>query len=109
DSAQDDAVQDDAVDEPLQPAAAPTAPANISVLAAGETPILASVDLVAGYIPGVNILNGCNVHVNKGELVGIIGPNVAGKSTLIKAMFGLVPVRGGAVMLGEDNISALPA
>jgi branched-chain amino acid transport system ATP-binding protein len=109
DGVQEEAVRNDAVDEPLPPVAAPTAPADVAAPATGETPILASVDLVAGYIPGVNILNGCNVHVNKGELVGIIGPNGAGKSTLIKAMFGLVPVRGGAVMLGEDNISALPA
>ncbi len=74
-----------------------------------EVPVLASIDLVAGYVPGVDILQGCSVHVNKGELVGIIGPNGAGKSTLIKAMFGLVPVRSGRVMLGNKDISALPA
>jgi branched-chain amino acid transport system ATP-binding protein len=71
--------------------------------------ILACVDLVAGYVPGVNILNGCSVHVNRGELVGIIGPNGAGKSTLIKTMFGLVPVRSGQVLLGDEDISSLPA
>lgn len=75
----------------------------------GDIPILAAIDLVAGYIPGVDILNGCSAHVNKGELVGIIGPNGAGKSTLIKTMFGLVPVRSGTVMLGERDISSLPA
>jgi ABC-type multidrug transport system ATPase subunit len=42
--------------------------------------VLETRDLVAGYLPGVNILNGCDVHVGKGELVGIIGPNGAGKS-----------------------------
>jgi branched-chain amino acid transport system ATP-binding protein len=72
-------------------------------------PVLASVDLVAGYIPGVNILTGCSVHVGKGELVGIIGPNGAGKSTLIKAMFGLVPVRSGRVLLDGEDIAGLPA
>ncbi len=71
--------------------------------------MLASVDLVAGYIPGVNILNGCSVHVSQGELVGIIGPNGAGKSTLIKTMFGLVPVRAGKVLLAGEDISSLPA
>jgi ABC-type branched-subunit amino acid transport system ATPase component len=71
--------------------------------------VLASIDLVAGYIPGVNILNGCSVHVNRGELVGIIGPNGAGKSTLIKSMFGLVPIRTGRVLLGGDDIGGLPA
>jgi branched-chain amino acid transport system ATP-binding protein len=76
---------------------------------APAAPILASVDLVAGYVPGVNILSGCSVHVNRGELVGIIGPNGAGKSTLIKTMFGLVPVRSGKVLLGDEDISSLPA
>lgn len=80
-----------------------------AALTSPATPVLASVDLVAGYIPGVDILHGCSVHVNEGELVGIIGPNGAGKSTLIKAMFGLVPVRSGKVLLRDEDISSLPA
>ncbi len=69
---------------------------------AGE-PLLAATDLVAGYVPGVNILNDCNLVVHPGELVGIIGPNGAGKSTLLKALFGLVTIRSGSVVLkGED-------
>ncbi len=71
--------------------------------------VLESIDLVAGYIPGVNILNGCNVQVHKGELVGIIGPNGAGKSTLLKAVFGQVGIRSGAVMLHGENITGLKA
>jgi branched-chain amino acid transport system ATP-binding protein len=71
--------------------------------------LLAAEELVAGYIPEVNILGGCNVHVDRGELVGIIGPNGAGKSTLVKAMFGLVPVREGRVVLSGRDITSLPA
>lgn len=66
-------------------------------------------DVVAGYLPGINILNGCTVEVRKGELVGVIGPNGAGKSTLIKAIFGLVPVRTGRVRLGTRDITNLKA
>ncbi|HAS09529.1 MAG TPA: ABC transporter ATP-binding protein [Acidimicrobiaceae bacterium] len=70
---------------------------------AKDEPLLVADDLVAGYLPGVNILNGCNITVNDGELVGIIGPNGAGKSTCLKAVFGLIPVRDGGVTLrGED-------
>ena len=50
-------------------------------------------DLVAGYLPGVNILTGCDLYANRGELVGIIGPNGDGKRTLLKALFGLVNIR----------------
>ncbi len=74
-----------------------------------DRPLLAAIDLVAGYVPEVNILNGCNVHVNDGELVGIIGPNGAGKSTLIKSMFGLVPVRTGTVRFRDEDITSQPA
>jgi len=68
-------------------------------------PVLEAKDLVAGYLPGINILNGCNIEAYPGELIGIIGPNGAGKSTLLKAIFGLVPVRGGVVTLKGENIT----
>ncbi len=68
-------------------------------------PLLHADDLVAGYIPGVDILNGCSLVVHPGELVGIIGPNGAGKSTLLKAMFGLVNVRSGSVTLNGEAIT----
>jgi branched-chain amino acid transport system ATP-binding protein len=71
--------------------------------------LLSAESLVAGYLPGIDILRGCSVRVDAGELIGIIGPNGAGKSTLIKAVFGLVPVRSGTVRLSGDDITALSA
>lgn len=60
-------------------------------------------ELVAGYIPEVNILNGCNIEVREGEFVGVIGPNGAGKSTVLKAILGQCGVRSGSVsFLGID-------
>ncbi|EYR63292.1 branched-chain amino acid ABC transporter ATP-binding protein [Actinotalea ferrariae CF5-4] len=72
-------------------------------------PLLRASDLVAGYLPGVNILNGCDLDLYPGELIGIIGPNGAGKSTLLKALFGLVNVRSGTVTLGGDEITNMRA
>jgi branched-chain amino acid transport system ATP-binding protein len=66
-------------------------------------------NLVAGYIPEVNILNGCNVHVDAGEFVGIIGPNGAGKSTLLKALLGMCGVREGTVHLNGENVTGKKA
>lgn len=66
-------------------------------------------DIVAGYVPGVDILNGCNLTLAPGEIVGIIGPNGAGKSTLLKALFGLIPVRSGTVTLRGEDITGLKA
>src|SRR3978361_2170634 len=70
-----------------------------------RVPVMQATDLVAGYLPGINILNGCNLDVYPGELIGIIGPNGAGKSTLLKALFGLVNVRSGSVTLKGENIT----
>jgi branched-chain amino acid transport system ATP-binding protein len=76
---------------------------------AAEGPLLQAVDVVAGYVPEVNILNGTGVDLFEGELVGIIGPNGAGKSTLIKALFGLIPVRSGTVTFRGEDITGLRA
>jgi branched-chain amino acid transport system ATP-binding protein len=72
-------------------------------------PVLDAHDLVAGYIPEVNILNGCNLTVNPGEFVGIIGPNGAGKSTLLKAILGQCAVRSGTIRLGSEDITGRKA
>ncbi len=79
--------------------------AAVAAPTATRVPVLDASDLVAGYIPEVNILNGCNLSVFPGEFVGIIGPNGAGKSTLLKAILGQCSVRSGRIRLGEDDIT----
>lgn len=74
-------------------------------LAAAEGALLRADEVVAGYVPGVNILNGTDLYATEGELVGIIGPNGAGKSTLVKAVFGLVRVRAGRITLAGEEIT----
>lgn len=66
--------------------------------------ILSVSALVAGYIPEVDILNGCNITVAHGEFVGVIGPNGAGKSTVLKAILGQCSVRSGSVMFEDTSI-----
>jgi ABC-type branched-subunit amino acid transport system ATPase component len=70
--------------------------------------VLRAEDLVGGYVREVDILNGCSVHVDAGELVVVIGPNGAGKSTLAKAVFGLVDIRSGRVLLHGEEITGDP-
>ncbi len=74
-----------------------------------STPVLEVEDLVAGYIPEVNILNGCNVVVNQGEFIGIIGPNGAGKSTILKTVLGQCDVRSGHIRLEGNDITGRKA
>ena len=49
-----------------------------------------------------------SVHVDRGELVGLIGTNGAGKSTLLNAIGGFVPSQGRVFVLGTD-VTARPA
>ena len=51
--------------------------------------------VAAGYVKGLNILQGVDLVVKEKEIVSIIGPNGAGKSTLLKAIMGLINVSGG--------------
>ena len=96
---------------PAQPEgpAAPTPAAPLEGAPDDRSILVKADELVAGYVPEVNILNGANLDLFDGELIGIIGPNGAGKSTLLKALFGLIPIRSGSVTLRGDDISSAPA
>jgi branched-chain amino acid transport system ATP-binding protein len=71
--------------------------------------VLSATEVHAGYVPEVNILNGCNLVVHGAEFVGIIGPNGAGKSTLLKAILGQCSVRSGKIHLGDQDITGRKA
>lgn len=50
-----------------------------------------------------DVLKGINLEVHKGEIIGYIGTNGAGKSTTIKIMLGIVEgYRGEVKVLGQD-------
>ena len=63
-------------------------------------------NMTCGY-GGADILHGCTVGVDPGEIAVVVGPNGAGKSTAMKAMFGMLDLREGRVMLDGIDISAL--
>ena len=62
--------------------------------------------MVGGY-GGMDILNGVDITVDTQEIVVIIGANGAGKSTAMKAVFGMLKLRGGAVRLDGEDITTL--
>ena len=67
--------------------------------------LLCTTNVIAGYLPEVDILNGVSIDVGEGEIVTIVGPNGAGKSTLIKTIFGLLKPRQGTVRFGDEELS----
>ena len=66
-------------------------------------------DLTAGY-GGPNVLEDVSLDVESGELVGLLGANNAGKSTLINCISGVLRPRAGTIrFLGEDITRAKPS
>ena len=65
------------------------------------------IKMTGGYGNGPDIISSCSVNVNKGEIVSILGPNRAGKSTAMKAMLGLLNLKSGKIIINGKDISHL--
>jgi len=65
-------------------------------------------DVVAGYTPGVDILQGISLEVSQAEIVTLLGPNGCGKSTLLKCIAGFLTPRRGEVQLNGQQTAAIP-
>ena len=61
-------------------------------------------DLRAGYATG-DVLQGVSIEVGAGEVVGVLGRNGVGKSTLMKSVIGLLPARSGTIRFKGDEIT----
>ena len=68
--------------------------------------LLETIDLTKTFL-GVTALHRVNLHINKGEIVGLIGPNGSGKTTLFNCVTGLLPVTGGRVHFRGEDITNL--
>ena len=64
-------------------------------------------NMTGGYGTGADILHGCTLSVDKGEIAVIVGPNGAGKSTAMKAVFGMLNLREGSVTLDGQDITRM--
>ena len=55
------------------------------------------------------VLHGLNIKVEEGSFVSVIGANTAGKSTLLKAISGLMPFASGEILFANENLLGLSA
>ena len=60
------------------------------------------------YYGNIQALKGISVTVEEGECVTLIGSNGAGKSTTLRSISGLTPIRTGSIKLAGEEISMLP-
>ena len=63
-------------------------------------------NLIGGYGTG-DILKGCTISAEQGEISVVVGPNGAGKSTAMKAMLGMLKVLKGKVTLAGQDITIM--
>jgi len=71
-------------------------------------PLLDMTDVAAGY-GASQVLFGLSLSVAAGEAVALMGRNGMGKTTAVRALTGLLPCQGGAIVLAGQAITAWPA
>jgi len=76
---------------------------------APRTEPIVLVEDVHTYYGKSHILHGVTLHVQPGEVVGLLGRNGVGKSTTLKTIMGLVKPSHGSVLLDGNAITGLPA
>lgn len=70
--------------------------------------MLSLTNIVAGYGRGI-VLHELSMSVEKGEVLGVLGRNGMGKSTLIRVLAGLLHIRSGRLEVNGADLSRAPA
>lgn len=70
--------------------------------------ILVVEDLVAGY-KTANVLQGVSLSIAEGEIVSVVGRNGVGKTTLVRAIIGLLTARAGRITFAGEDITSCSA
>lgn len=65
------------------------------------------VEEIDAFYGDFHVLHSVSLNVAEGEAVGVVGNNGHGKSTLLKAICGLIPVRSGSVRFAGEKVSGL--
>jgi len=72
--------------------------------------LLTVTDVHAGYLPGVDILQGLSISARANAITLVIGPNGAGKSTLLRTVFAfLAPNRARSRFAASRPRACAPA
>jgi neutral amino acid transport system ATP-binding protein len=67
--------------------------------------LMLSLEAVTAGYTDEDIIRDISIHIDRGEIVTIIGPNGCGKSTIMKTVFGLTKLRGGKINFKDHDIT----
>ena len=106
------AVLEDLDAAPAQRAPATTRPLTMTQAAAeaAEPPAMEAHDLVIEYpgrgrIPAFRAVDGIDLTIGRGEVVGLVGESGSGKTTVGRAVVGLLPVAGGSLKVAGEEMA----
>jgi lipopolysaccharide export system ATP-binding protein len=92
-----------------EPIAHPMERTNLqSVPNGANTPLLIQTRGLVKQYGGRRVVNGVDIHVGAGEVVGLLGKNGAGKTTTFYMIVGLVPPTEGHVYMGTEDVTRMP-
>jgi branched-chain amino acid transport system ATP-binding protein len=74
----------------------------------GDPPSLLVVDAIQTFYGDARILDGVSLEIGAGETVCLLGRNGRGKTTTIRSILGLAPVRRGRILLDGADVTRLP-
>jgi len=89
---------------PIRRAAPPPLPA----LDTEHAPFLIQTRGLVKQYGGRRVVNGVDIHVRPGEVVGLLGKNGAGKTTTFYMIVGLVTPTEGHVYMGDEDVTRMP-
>jgi branched-chain amino acid transport system ATP-binding protein len=72
-----------------------------------SVPLLDVKDLASGYIKGVRVFEGATLSLRSKEVLGILGVNGAGKTSLLRTITGSLPVWQGKILLDGQDITSM--
>ena len=86
-------------------AGAPAAESGVVAAPDASAPVLLAATGIRKAFGGVQALDGVDIEIRAGEILGVIGPNGSGKSTLLNVLSGITPPDAGHVTLRGIDIT----
>jgi branched-chain amino acid transport system ATP-binding protein len=70
--------------------------------------VLLANNIVCAYLTDIEIVRGVSLSIQPGKITSIVGPNGVGKSTLLKGLYGAIPLQNGTIELNGVSVENKP-